>query len=40
MSADLTTRIADILDDFGLHGATTRQQAAEAILELVGGDRA
>lgn len=32
---DLTTRITDILDDFGLHGVSTRDQAADAILNAV-----
>lgn len=38
MSADLRTRIADLLDDFGLRGLMVREQAADAILELVRAD--
>lgn len=35
---DLHARIVDILDDFGLHGVQTRDQAADAILNAVNAD--
>ena len=36
----LRTRIADVLDDFGLRGAQTRDEAASAILDLLDEDGA
>ena len=39
MSADLRTHIADVLADFGLGGASVREQATEAILDALDRSR-